>query len=125
MQSDKGKAEYLREIDAFERFLNDPWLIKASENATVQVEVPKVVPSPAGKRVELQKQGAAVSIVGEDYARRFGSADLVVRVSLALYCSCCFKLTFHVFFLLWVLKFRRLRGFGHVVDGVCLSFMLL
>lgn len=94
-----------------EQFLNDPWLIKARENATVQVKVPKVVVSPAPlppppqfgvvpvvgvggeeaamsaasaqvKRVELQKQGAAASMVAEDYARRFESGDLGVRANL-------------------------------------------
>lgn len=97
LQTDKGKSEFLGEVDAIERFLNDPWLIKDSENATVQVEVPKVVVvssaprQPFGgdeavsaasahlKRVELHKQGAAASIIGgEDYTRRSGSGDLAV-----------------------------------------------
>lgn len=89
--------------------MNDPWLIKIRENATVQVEVPKVVvstgpllPPPqfaafrggkAGgkeaamyaasavvKRVELQKQAAAsASMVTEDYARGFESGEFAVR----------------------------------------------
>lgn len=103
LQSDKGRSDFLKEVEAIEGFLNDPWLIKARGNATVQVEVPKVAVSPAAlpprlqfggeeaavpaasahvKSVELQKLGAAASITNteEDYSRRFGSADLVVRV---------------------------------------------
>lgn len=99
LQSEKGRSEFLKEVDAIEGFLNDPWLIKAREDATVQVEVPKVAVAPAArlrfggedaaaapaalaqvKRIELQKQGAAASIAGEDCSRRLGSGDLVVRV---------------------------------------------
>lgn len=101
-------AEFLEEVGRVEKFLNDPWLIKARENATVQVMVPKVVVTPAPppppkfsavgfgggdgkewgeesasgqvKRSALQKQAAAASIAAEDYARKFESGDLVVRV---------------------------------------------
>ncbi|PIN14085.1 putative transcription factor HALR/MLL3, involved in embryonic development [Handroanthus impetiginosus] len=107
LQGDKGRNEFLQEVAVVEQFLNDPWLIKARENATVQVKVPKVVVSPAQlpqppqfstvpaaavggeesalsaasaqvKRVALQKQAAAASMVAEDYARRFESGDLTV-----------------------------------------------
>lgn len=113
LRSDKGKEDFLQEVARVEQFLNDPWLIKARENATIQVKVPKVVPSPTAplplpqfpaavsaavggggedaaameaasaqvKRVALQKQAAAASLVAEDYARRFESGDLLVRVS--------------------------------------------
>lgn len=98
LQSEKGRSEFLKEVDAIEGFLNDPWLIKAREDATVQVAVPKVAVSAAArlrlggeeaavsaasaqvKRIELQKQGAAASIAGEDCSGKFGSGDLVVRV---------------------------------------------
>lgn len=88
----------MQEVDAIERFLNDPWLIKARENATVQVEVPKVPVSPAAlpprpqfggeeaavpaasAQVKRVKQGAAASINGE----RFGSGDLVVRLAIEI-----------------------------------------
>ncbi|KAL8500819.1 hypothetical protein ACS0TY_020414 [Phlomoides rotata] len=97
----QGKNEFLQEVAGIEQFLNDPWLIKIRENATVQVEVPKVVVSTAPllpppqfvafrggkvggegaaqvKRVELQKQAAAsASMVNEDNARRFESGELV------------------------------------------------
>ncbi|KAH6824535.1 hypothetical protein C2S53_010349 [Perilla frutescens var. hirtella] len=97
LQSERGRSEFLGEVGAIERFLNDPWLIKARENATVQVEVPKVVvvsPAPLGgeeaalaqvKRVEPQKQGAAaLNVVGEDYTRRFGSGGFVVSAKDAV-----------------------------------------
>ncbi|XP_047951829.1 uncharacterized protein LOC125197162 [Salvia hispanica] len=117
LQSDNGRADFLQEVHAIDRFLNDPWLIKARENATVQVQVPKVaVKSPAPlpprpqfggeeaevpaasaqlKRMKLQKQ----SIVGEDYSRRFGSGDLVVSAKDAeqgqsiskVVCQLCFS----------------------------------
>lgn len=93
LQSEKGKREFLQEVDAIQRFLSDPWLIKAGENATVQVEVPKVVASPAAapvKRVELQKHGAAVSI---------DSGDLVVRVCLVFYGIFWFELIIRVLIL--------------------------
>ncbi|KAK4384237.1 hypothetical protein Sango_2735200 [Sesamum angolense] len=106
LRSEKGKNDFLEEVARVEQFLNDPWLIKARENATVQVKVPKVVVSQAPpppppqfsavvsvgggedeaaamaaasaqvKRVALQKQAAAASMVAEDYARRFESGDL-------------------------------------------------
>ncbi|XP_042066084.1 uncharacterized protein LOC121809496 isoform X2 [Salvia splendens] len=121
LQSEKGRGDFLQEVHAIDRFLSDPWLIKARENATVQVQVPKVaVKSPASlpprlqfggeeaeapaasaqlKRVKLQKQGAAASIVGEDYSRRFGSGDLVVSAKDAeqghsnskVVCQLCFS----------------------------------
>ncbi|KAL2478470.1 PHD finger family protein [Forsythia ovata] len=47
LQSEKSMAEFLEEMGRVEQFLNDPWLIKARENATVQVMVPKVVVTPA------------------------------------------------------------------------------
>ncbi|CAA2981500.1 transcription factor HALR MLL3, involved in embryonic development [Olea europaea subsp. europaea] len=108
LQSEKGMAEFLEEVGRVEKFLNDPWLIKARENATVQVMVPKVVVTPAPppppkfsavgfgggdgkewgeesasaqvKRSALQKQAAAASIAAEDYARKFESGDLVDSV---------------------------------------------
>ncbi|KAG8391232.1 hypothetical protein BUALT_Bualt01G0166500 [Buddleja alternifolia] len=107
LQGEKGKNEFLQEVARVEEFLNDPWLIKARENATIQVKVPKVVVSPAPplpppqvaadpaseeaaaaasaqvKRVALQKQAAAASVVAEDYARRFESGDLVILINQA------------------------------------------
>ncbi|XP_073270069.1 uncharacterized protein [Primulina huaijiensis] len=106
LQSEKGKIEFLQEVAGVEQFLKDPWLIKAREDATIQVMVPKVVGSavpatqppqlPAAmgvgggdsgeevaaasaqvKRVALQKQATAASLVAEDYARRFESGDLM------------------------------------------------
>ncbi|KAL2489041.1 PHD-type domain-containing protein [Forsythia ovata] len=47
LQSEKGMAEFLEEMVGVEQFLNDPWLIKARVNATVQVMVPNVVVTPA------------------------------------------------------------------------------
>ncbi|KAK6120811.1 hypothetical protein DH2020_045439 [Rehmannia glutinosa] len=47
LRSEKGKEDFLQEVARVEQFLNDPWLIKARENATIQVKVPKVVASPA------------------------------------------------------------------------------
>ncbi|KAI3448879.1 hypothetical protein Pfo_005544 [Paulownia fortunei] len=47
LRSEKGKEDFLQEVARVEQFLNDPWLIKARENATIQVKVPKVVVSPA------------------------------------------------------------------------------
>lgn len=104
----------MQEVHAIDRFLNDPWLIKARENATVQVQVPKVaVKSPAPlpprpqfggeeaevpaasaqlKRMKLQKQ----SIVGEDYSRRFGSGDLVVSFVEIVVISCFCRLNFGI-----------------------------
>lgn len=108
LRSEKGKEDFLQEVARVEQFLKDPWLIKARENATIEVKVPKVVVSPAPpppppqfpadvsvavggggeeaaaaasaqvKRVALQKQAAAASMVAEDYARRFESGDLEV-----------------------------------------------
>ncbi|XP_073307862.1 uncharacterized protein [Primulina huaijiensis] len=102
LQSEKGLKDFLQEVAGVEQFLNDPWLIKARENATIQVKVPKVFVSPAPlpqipetlavgggagegdasakvKRAALQKQVAAASSVAEDYARRFESGDKMVR----------------------------------------------
>ncbi|XP_051145656.1 uncharacterized protein LOC127261370 isoform X2 [Andrographis paniculata] len=101
LRDEKGRNEFLQEVDRIEQFLKDPWLIKSRENATVQVKVPKVVVSPAPapppplrisaaaggggdeaaktaavKRAALQKQAAAASMEAEDYARRFESGDL-------------------------------------------------
>ncbi|XP_073025371.1 uncharacterized protein [Primulina eburnea] len=102
LQSEEGVKGFLQEVARVEQFLNDPWLIKARENATCQVKVPKVIVSPATlpqipetpavgcragegvaasdasakvKRAGLQKQAAASSSVAEDYARRFESGD--------------------------------------------------
>ncbi|XP_073129235.1 uncharacterized protein [Henckelia pumila] len=97
LQSEKGLKEFLQDVAGVEHFLNDPWLIKGRENATIQVKVPKVIVSPAPlpqipetlagegvsasdasakvKRTALQKQAAAASSVAEDYARRFESGD--------------------------------------------------
>ncbi|XP_020553450.1 uncharacterized protein LOC105173340 isoform X2 [Sesamum indicum] len=110
LRSEKGKNDFLEEVARVEQFLNDPWLIKATENATVQVKVPKVIVSQAPpppppqfaavvsvgggedeaaamaaasaqvKRAALQKQAAAASMVAEDYARRFESGDLATSV---------------------------------------------
>lgn len=83
-----------------EALLKDPWLIRVPERSTVQVAVPKVVAPPAPavvavvgdgvggegeemllsaqtKRAAMQRKAAAVSMVAEDYARRFESGDLV------------------------------------------------
>ncbi|KAL8542260.1 hypothetical protein ACS0TY_003213 [Phlomoides rotata] len=103
LRNEKGKEDFLQEVARVEQFLKDPWLIKARENATVQVKVPKVVVAPTlpppiphfaadaslgaedsaaavasaqVKRVALQKQAAAASMVAEDYVRRFESGDL-------------------------------------------------
>ncbi|XP_031127867.1 uncharacterized protein LOC116029953 isoform X2 [Ipomoea triloba] len=103
LQGEKGKNEFLEEVGKLEEFLKDPWLLRARENATIQVKVPKVVVAPppqslavgdAGtdaeeaaamlsaqtKRAVLQKKAAAASLVAEDYARRFESGDLVEPV---------------------------------------------
>ncbi|XP_071690075.1 uncharacterized protein [Rutidosis leptorrhynchoides] len=101
-QNEKGKHEFVDEIEKLKAFLDDPWLIK-DEKRTVQVLVPKVIvaPSPAppqvsvisksaaavdadaaaemlsaqNKRVALQKQAAAASLVAEDFARAFESGE--------------------------------------------------
>ncbi|KAH6810708.1 PHD finger family protein, partial [Perilla frutescens var. frutescens] len=105
LRSEKGKEDFLQGVARVEQFLKDPWLIKARENATIQVLVPKVTVSPLPpppppqfapdvsapgvgggaeeasaqvKRAALQKQAAAASLVAEDYARRFESGDLEV-----------------------------------------------
>ncbi|KZV43036.1 hypothetical protein F511_21432 [Dorcoceras hygrometricum] len=102
LRSEKGVKDFLQEVARVEQFLNDPWLIKGRENATIQVKVPKVIVAPAPlaqvpatpevgcaagegvaasdasekvKRAALQKQAAAASSVAEDYARRFESGD--------------------------------------------------
>ncbi|GER37895.1 PHD finger family protein [Striga asiatica] len=97
LRGEKGKEDFLEEVARVEQFLSDPWLIKARENATIQVRVPKVVapptpvqPQPAHeealaasaqvKRAALQKQAAAVSVVAEDYAKKFESGDLMISV---------------------------------------------
>lgn len=114
LRSEKGKEDFLQEVARVQRFLKDPWLIKARENATVQVKVPKISVSPAVppppppqlpadepvsvggggeeasaqvKRAALQKQAAATSLAAEDYARRFESGDLEVNdfISYFLY----------------------------------------
>ncbi|KAL3815090.1 hypothetical protein ACJIZ3_016358 [Penstemon smallii] len=102
LQSKKCKNDYLQEVARVDLFLNDPWLTKARENATIQVKVPKVVVSPAPppllpaapavavgdeeatvaasapvKRLALHKHAAAASVEAEDYARRFESGDLL------------------------------------------------
>lgn len=49
LQNEKGKNDFLEEVIRIEEFINDPWLLKAEANATVQVKVPKVaivVPPP-------------------------------------------------------------------------------
>lgn len=105
LRSDKGKEDFLQDVARVEQFLKDPWLIKARENATIQVKVPKIYVSPAPpppppqlpadvpaavngggeeasaqvKRAALQKQAAAASLVAEDYVRRFESGDLEVN----------------------------------------------
>lgn len=104
LQGDKGKDEFLEEVAKLEDFLKDPWLLRAKENATIQVKVPKVVVAPPPqslvvgdaatdaeeaaamlsaqtKRAALQKKAAAASLVAEDYARRFESGNLVVSFS--------------------------------------------
>ncbi|VFQ92065.1 unnamed protein product [Cuscuta campestris] len=100
--SGKRKDEFLQDVAMVEEFLKDPWLIRARENATIQVRVPRLAvaqPSQqllAGdsgggrdaeeaaaemsaqtKRVSLQKKAAAASSVAEDFARRFESGNLV------------------------------------------------
>lgn len=75
------------------------------DDGTIQVAVPKVVPPPPeavpvsgdvldesasmkAKRVALQRKGAAAMIAAEEYARRFESGDVVVRMNddLVLFC---------------------------------------
>lgn len=93
-----------------EEFLKDPFGIRVRDGkgATVQVWVPKVAPPPPPvqpvgvvgeviggaegvdemaaamsaqtKRVALQRKAAAAMIAAEDYARRFESGNIVVRV---------------------------------------------
>ncbi|RAL48874.1 hypothetical protein DM860_001194 [Cuscuta australis] len=100
--SGKRKDEFLQDVAMVEEFLKDPWLVRARENATIQVRVPRLAvaqPSQqllAGdsgggrdaeeaaaemsaqtKRVSLQKKAAAASSVAEDFARRFESGNLV------------------------------------------------
>ena len=112
LRGDKGKGDFLQEVARVEQFLKDPWLIKARENATVQVKVPKVpvsqaLPPPPPqlaadvsavvvgeeasaqvKRAALQKQAAAASLVAEDYARRFESGDLEVNAFFYIHMIC-------------------------------------
>ena len=103
LQSHRARAQFEEEVARVEALLKDPRLIRVPEGSTVQVVVPKVAapPTPAvvvvvgdgvgggegeemllsaqTKRAAMQRKAAAVSMVAEDYARRFESGDLVVR----------------------------------------------
>ncbi|EOA29929.1 hypothetical protein CARUB_v10013022mg [Capsella rubella] len=92
-----AKYEFLNDVNRLEEFLKDPGVSSiALDGRTVQVRVPKVVPSPAvsilgvgdgaggvdemaeeasaqKKRVALQRQAAVTVEAAEDYARRFES----------------------------------------------------
>lgn len=129
LQSEKGRNGFLEEILRIEEFVRDPWLLKAEVNATVQVKVPKVaavvppsLPPPQvsevggdgngdeaalavsaqTKRVALQKEGAAASLVAEDFARRFETGETVssvqddtgdrkVQSNVKVMCRLCFN----------------------------------
>lgn len=103
-----------------EALLKDPWLIRVPERSTVQVAVPKVVAPPAPavvavvgdgvggegeemllsaqtKRAAMQRKAAAVSMVAEDYARRFESGDLVVRFMHLFSLIFCLFTEFYLF----------------------------
>ncbi|RDX97425.1 Histone-lysine N-methyltransferase 2B [Mucuna pruriens] len=86
---------FLHDVAALREFLADT----RSDDATVQVPVPKVVPPPLplpppdglplaadaldesasmkAKRIALQRKGAAAMLAAEEYARRFESGDVV------------------------------------------------
>ncbi|XP_065872204.1 uncharacterized protein [Euphorbia lathyris] len=101
----KSKADFLFQVSGIQDCLNDPSVIRDSnEPTTVQVRVPKVAVSPSPpaalvpalaadggatadvgeeasahtKRVALQKKAAAAMVAAEDYARRFESGDMAV-----------------------------------------------
>lgn len=101
------RDEFCDEIARLEEFIRDPWLLRACEDATVQVLVPKVVVAPPpvpvreavvvkeaaavdreaeelasaqNKRAAMQKKAAEASLVAEDYARRMEIGDKEVRV---------------------------------------------
>lgn len=103
-----------------EALLKDPWLIRVPERSTVQVAVPKVVAPQAPavvavvgdgvggegeemllsaqtKRAAMQRKAAAVSMVAEDYARRFESGDLVVRFMHLFSLIFCLFTEFYLF----------------------------
>ncbi|WOH14673.1 hypothetical protein DCAR_0934193 [Daucus carota subsp. sativus] len=99
------RDEFCDEIARLEEFIRDPWLLRACEDATVQVLVPKVVVAPPpvpvreavvvkeaaaaavvdreaeelasaqNKRAAMQKKAAEASLVAEDYARRMEIGD--------------------------------------------------
>lgn len=98
------KDNFSDEIAKLDEFIKDPWLLRACEDATVQVLVPKVVvvaPAPVtvtvpattvkevevidrdaeelmsaqNKRAAMQKKAAVSSLVAEDYARRMEIGD--------------------------------------------------
>lgn len=96
------KDDFCDEIAKLQDFIKDPWLLRACQDATVQVLVPKVVVSPApvtvpapakeiavavidrdaeelvsaqNKRAAMQKKAAVASLVAEDYARRMEIGD--------------------------------------------------
>lgn len=110
LQNGGAKNEFLDGVLKVEEFVKDPWGIRVRDGkgTTVQVWVPKVVPPPPPvqpvgvvgealggadgvdemaaamsaqtKRIALQRKAAAAMIAAEDYARRFESGNLVVRV---------------------------------------------
>ncbi|KAF8396147.1 hypothetical protein HHK36_017760 [Tetracentron sinense] len=96
LQSDKGRKNFLDEVFRVEEFLRDPWLVRDKERSTVQVAVPRIVSptvavvdgfggggdgeellSVQAKRAAMQKKAVVVSLVAEDYARKFETGDLV------------------------------------------------
>ncbi|KAK9663887.1 hypothetical protein RND81_14G004400 [Saponaria officinalis] len=106
LQCERGKIDFVAEIQRIEDFLKDPWLFRVKDGATVQVPVPKLPPPPPPplpvvvdsddavaaaaaaaaaaeeelsaqtKRAALQKKAAVASLAAEDFARRFESGAL-------------------------------------------------
>lgn len=106
----KAKDGFLGQIRRLEEFLEDPWKIRVTDGKeTIQVAVPRIPAPPpplpipilppvgdavAGddeaaaasaqaKRSALQRKAAAAMVAAEDFARRFESGDLVVRLFLS------------------------------------------
>ncbi|KAL6560493.1 hypothetical protein OROGR_004052 [Orobanche gracilis] len=82
LRSEKGKGDFLQEVSRVEQFLKDPWLIKARENATIQVKVPKIVPSPDTLPLPLPQFTPPVSVApggARDEAAAMGVASEQVK----------------------------------------------
>ncbi|KAL6498664.1 hypothetical protein OROGR_028211 [Orobanche gracilis] len=82
LRSEKGKEDFLQEVSRVEQFLKDPWLIKARENATIQVKVPKIVPSPDTLPLPLPQFTPPVSVApggARDEAAAMGVASAQVK----------------------------------------------